>query len=130
MKKLIASISLVCYFAATCGVIVNAHYCMNKLASVHLFEKSANLCGKCGMATTELNGCCHDEVKVIKLEQDQNNTPIVSYDIAPLKLNFSDPSGFTVASYYKVGQQRHFCNHSPPLLSVQDIYLQNNVFRI
>lgn len=103
---------------------------MNKLASVHLFEKSANLCGKCGMVTTELNGCCHDEVKVIKLEQDQHTTPLLCYDIALLKLNLSDPSGFIVASFYKVEQQRHFYNHSPPLLYVQDIYLQNNVFRI
>ena len=103
---------------------------MNKLASVHLFEKSVNLCGKCGMVTTELNGCCHDEVKVIKLEQDQQNTPLLHYDIAPLKLKLSDPSGFIVASFYTIGQQRNFYNHSPPLLSVQDIYLQNNVFRI
>ena len=103
---------------------------MNRLASVHLFEKSADVCGRCGMKTHESNGCCHDEVKVVKLEQDQNKTTIGSYDIASVKVMVSVPSDFIVASFYNVDKQQHFHNHSPPLLSAQDIYLQNNVFRI
>ena len=130
MKKLIASISLLCYLAATCGVIINSHYCMNRLASVHLFEKSTAVCGGCGMETRKPGGCCHDEVKVIKLQQDQNNTPIVSYDISSLEIMVSVPSNFIVASFYNIDEQRHFHNHSPPFLPAQDTYLQNNVFRI
>jgi hypothetical protein len=130
MKKIIASISLLCYFAVTCGVIINSHYCMNKLASVHLFETAVDVCGRCGMDTHESNGCCRDEVKVVKLEQDQNKMAIASYGIPSIKAIISIPSDFIVSSSYNVDEQRHFHNHSPPLLSAQDTYLQINVFRI
>jgi hypothetical protein len=130
MKKIIASISLLCYFAVTCGVIINSHYCMNRLASVHLFETSVDVCGKCGMDTHESNGCCRDEVKVVKLEQDQNKMTIAAYGIYPIEAIISIPSDFIVTSSYNVDEQHHFHNHSPPLLSAQDTYLQINVFRI
>ena len=100
MKKLIASISLVFYFVATCGVVINSHYCMHRLASVHLFEKSANICGRCGMDTYELNGCCHDELKLIKLEADQNKIPIASYNIPSVEVMVSVPSDFFVANVF------------------------------
>ena len=102
MKKLIASISLVFYFAATCGVVINSHYCMNSLASVHLFEKFANICGRCGMDTYESNGCCHDELKLIKLEDDQNKIPIASYDIPSVEAMVSVPSDFFVANVFMI----------------------------
>lgn len=103
---------------------------MNRLASVHLFEKSADVCGRCGMDTHESNGCCHDEVKVLKVEQDQNKATIATYTIPALEIMVSVPSDFIATSFYNVVAQRHYHNHSPPLLSAQDIYLQNNVFRI
>jgi hypothetical protein len=130
MKKIIASISLLCYLTVTCGVIINSHYCMNRLASVHLFETSVDVCGRCGMDTHESNGCCRDEVKVVKLEQDQNKTTIASYDIPSFEAALSIPSDFIVTSSYNIDEKRHFHNHSPPLLSAQDTYLQNSVFRI
>ncbi len=130
MKKLLVSILVFCYFAATFGVMINRHYCMNRLASIHLFEKSADICGRCGMETHESNGCCHDEVKVLKVEQDQNKATVDSYTIPALEITVSVPSDFIAISFYNVVEQRHYHNHSPPLLSAQDIYLQNNVFRI
>ena len=130
MKKIIASISFVCYFAISCGVIINSHYCMNRLASVHLFKTSVDTCGLCGMDTHESNGCCRDEVKIVKLQQDQNKIPVLTYEIPALEKIVIIPSGFMVASFHNVNEHHHFHNHSPPLLSEQDIYLQNNVFRI
>lgn len=130
MKKVIASISLLCYLVVTCGVIINSHYCMNRLASIHLFETSVDVCGRCGMDTHESNGCCRDEVKVVKLEQDQNKTTIAVFDLPSLEPIVSVPSDFIATSFYNIDEQRHFHNHSPPLLSAQDTYLQINVFRI
>lgn len=130
MKKIIASISFLCYFTVTCGVVINSHYCMKRLASVHLFETSADVCEGCGMDTHESNGCCRDEVKVLKLVQDQNKLPVVSYEIPALEITAATPSDFIVASVKNTDEQRHFHNHSPPLLSKQDTYLQNNVFKI
>jgi len=130
MKKIIVSIAFMCYLLVTCGVIINSHYCMKKLASVHLFETSSDVCGRCGMDTHESNGCCHDEVKVVKLEQDQNKLTIASYDIPALEPIVSFPSHFIITATYNIDEPRHFHNHSPPLLSAQDTYLQNRVFRI
>ena len=130
MKKIIASISFLCYFAVTSGVVISSRYCMKRLASVHLYETSANNCGRCGMETDESNGCCRDEIKVLKLVLDQNKLPIISYEIPALEKIITVPSEFIVASFQNIDEQRHFHNHSPPLLSEQDTYLQNNVFRI
>ncbi|MBL0130647.1 MAG: hypothetical protein IPP43_05620 [Chitinophagaceae bacterium] len=130
MKLIFASISFLCYFMVTSGVTVNSHYCMKRLVSTHLFEVKAKVCGRCGMTTHTSNGCCRDEVKIFKLQQDQNKIPVVFYSIPALEKQVIIPSLFIAASFYNIDEQRHFHNHSPPLLSVQDIYLQNNVFRI
>lgn len=130
MKKIIASISFFCYFAVTSGVVISSHYCMKRLASVHFYETSSNECGRCGMDTDESNGCCRDEIKVLKLIQDQNKLPIITYQIPALEKIISVPSEFIVANFQNIDELRHFHNHSPPLLSAQDTYLQNNVFRI
>lgn len=82
------------------------------------------------METDESNGCCRDEIKVLKLVLDQNKLPIISYEIPALEKIITVPSEFIVASFQNIDEQRHFHNHSPPLLSEQDTYLQNNVFRI
>ncbi len=130
MKKIIFSISFLCYFAVSSGIVINSHYCMKRLVSVHLFEASPDVCGRCGMDTHESNGCCRDEVKVVKLQQDQNKITIASFELPSLEVVITIPSDFIVASFQNSEEQRHFHNHSPPLLSEQDTYLRNNVFRI
>jgi hypothetical protein len=130
MKKLVTSISLVCYLAVSSGIVINYHYCMNRLASTQLFATEKKVCGKCGMHTKKSNGCCHDELKVVKLVQDQNTFSQASYSIPSLETIVTVPSEFIVASFYHANEQKHFHNHSPPLLSDQDTYLQINVFRI
>ena len=82
------------------------------------------------MDTHESSGCCRDEVKVLKLQQDQNKLTIDSYQIPSLEIVVTTPSDFIVTSSYNIDEKCHFHNHSPPLLSAQDTYLQINVFRI
>jgi hypothetical protein len=130
MKKIAVSILLICYLAVSSGVIINFHYCMNRLASTELFAFEGERCGKCGMHTDESNGCCRDEVKIVKMVDDQKLTAAFSYVLPSLDAIFQKPSDFIVTSFYNVPLTRHFLNHSPPLLSAQDIYLQNSVFRI
>lgn len=130
MKKLIFAISFLCYFAVSSGIVINSHYCMKRLVSRSLFDKTPSVCGKCGMETHESNGCCRDEVKLLKLAQDQNKLTVESFELPSLEIPVSTPSAFIVALFQNTDVQRHFHNHSPPLLSSQDIYLQNNVFRI
>lgn len=124
------SILLVCYLAFSSGVIINFHYCMNRLASTELFAYEGDRCGKCGMHTDESNGCCRDEVKIVKMNDDQKLTTALSYVLPSLDALVQEPSEYIVTSFYNVPVARHFLNHSPPLLSTQDICLQNSVFRI
>ena len=130
MKKIIASITIFCYLVVTCGVIVNAHYCMNQLSSVHLFELKSEKCDLCGMDIHKSKGCCRDEVSVIKLVQDQNKIPVVSYDLNSPELFAITVSEFIVSPFTNpdINTQNNF--RPPPLLSRQDSYLQNSVFRI
>ncbi len=130
MKKIIASIILISYLAVTCGVIVNFHYCMNRLASTQFFEAESKTCGKCGMHTDDSNGCCRDEVKVIKMEVDQKAAFHISFELPALDALVCLPSQFINALFINAAETRHYHNHSPPLLTGQDTYLQNCVFRI
>ena len=130
MKKFILSIVAVCYFVVTCGVVINFHYCMDRLASTNFFVSEGKKCSRCGMDIHESNGCCRDEMQIVKLDEDQQKTVIGSYDIAAIEVLPVIPSEFLLAATYNISEKRHFHNHSPPLLSAQDTYLQNNVFRI
>jgi hypothetical protein len=102
---------------------------MDRLASTSFFGTEKKKCGQCGMDIHQSNGCCRDEVLVIKMNNDQDSHAIAFENTVPATLQFT-PSVFIVASFQHTEVQRHFHNHSPPLLSGQDIYLQHNVFRI
>jgi len=130
MKKFSVAILACYYLVAICGVSVNMHYCMKRLVSTQWFGEKADTCGKCGMDMHEYSDCCHDELKVAQLEEDQVKTPAVSYEIPAIDPIMVTPSEFMVARFHTEKTQLHFLNHSPPLLSAQDTYLQNNVFRI
>lgn len=130
MKKGIAAISFLLYFAVTSGIVINSHYCMKRLVSIHLFETKAKVCGLCGMDIHDSEGCCRDEVKVIKLVQDQVKIPVTLYEIPSVEAVVPVMTDYLFASIRKIDDKRNFNNHSPPLLSAQDTYLQNNVFRI
>lgn len=82
------------------------------------------------MDTNELNGCCHDEVQLVKMCDDQNFSTAFLFDLAAQDALYQKPSDFIITSFYNVPVARHFLNHFPPLLSAQDTYLQNSVFRI
>ena len=129
MKKAIAAIALFCYLAVSCGVVINFHYCMHRLASTRLFGSTKNVCGKCGVDSKKSNGCCHDEVKVVKLQQDQQSVQ-TGISIKSPGPTASLTSLFLILPFQNIDGIRHNSDHSPPLLPTQDIYLQNGVFRI
>lgn len=126
MKKGIAAILFLFYFAFSTGVIISYHYCMDEFDSLQLGDKKTEICGKCGMHSDDM-GCCNDQVKIFKIEDDQQaaavnfkfETPVTV--IEPL-LTWNE---IPVTSTYQLFTN----NHSPPL-SKQDTYLQNCVFRI
>lgn len=78
---------------------------------------------------TKNNGCCHDEVKIVKL-QDDYQTSSASFafkNIEPAVVAFNE---FLSLDLLKSNEPQVVTAHSPPLLSQQDIYIQNRVFRI
>lgn len=130
MKKLIAAISFIVYLAASSGVVINSHYCMKKLVSIHLFETKAEVCGFCGMEMHDNSGCCHDVTQFVKMVQDQVKIPVTVFELPAVEAVLPEQNEWMFSSLYNVDEERHFHNHSPPLISGQDTYLQNRVFRI
>lgn len=130
MRKIGVFILLLCYLAFSTGVIINSHYCMNKLASIQLFVAGSKECGKCGMHIDDSHGCCRDEVKVVKMDDDQKVTGAVAFDLHALTPLAQVPSEFIVTSFYNIPLQGYTSVQPPPLLKGQETYLQNCVFRI
>ena len=80
------------------------------------------------MHVSKSHGCCHDELKIVKL-QDDHQTSTASFELKSLP-----PAVITLAEFRLVETSNDrivdYLNHSPPLLHPQEIYLQNRVFRI
>ena len=126
MKKASAAILLTLYLAFSSGVVVSYHYCMNEFSSFKLGNSKTDICAKCGMHTKK-SGCCHDEVKIVKLQDDQQasllNFKLLSPAILAAPIAFFNEPVFT-------GNKKSALNsHSPPS-GKQDTYLLNCVFRI
>ena len=130
MKKFLATILILVYLVFSCGVVINFHYCMDRLASTSLFGGESKYCGKCGMHSDDSDGCCRDEIKVVKLDEDQQNAQALDFVFAAPQTGIHYSSLFICQPFQNADPSGHFHNHSPPLLSGQDSYLQYCVFRI
>jgi hypothetical protein len=126
MKKGIAAILLFFYFAFSTGVVISYHYCMDEFDSLQLGDKRSDFCGKCGMHTGKMH-CCNDEVKVFKIQDDQQAATIHFKFEAPVVI--VEPFPTWNETPVNSTHELFVTNHSPPL-SKQDTYLQNCVFRI
>jgi len=126
VKKAVIAILALLYIITTSGVVVNVHYCMGAVASVTYGHEAPESCGKCGMK--EKDGCCHSELKVVKLDdvhQQAVKAAQLSH-IAELPLVYFETA---VAAF---NSHKDFVNsyHSPPDSRVNAIYLSTGVFRI
>lgn len=68
MKRLLIIALLILHTAASSGTVLSLHYCMGSFASLSVGEKHGTGCDTCGM---EDKGCCHDDVKIIKIDGTQ-----------------------------------------------------------
>jgi hypothetical protein len=129
MKRILVAILLLVYFTVSTGFVINLHYCMDKMASVELGGSESEECGKCGMPTKEKDSCCRDEVKVVKLYQDQLTAHFIDFQIAAIA-TLVVPSEFLISPFKNTSLFTSHKAHAPPLISEQDTYLRNGVFRI
>ena len=131
MKKVLLTIAMSCYLLLSIGVSVNFHYCMNKLDSMHFFATESTYCNKCGMHIQKSHGCCRDEVKVVKVEDDQNKVASLHFELPQLAIVSQTPSEYLSASFYNGADLEKKGNEFyPPPLSESETYLKNCVFRI
>ncbi|MDB5251753.1 MAG: hypothetical protein JWP27_922 [Flaviaesturariibacter sp.] len=129
VKKALAAILLLAYFMVSTGFTVNLHYCMNKFQSWDV-GAAKEKCGRCGMKVRKASGCCRDEVKVVKLQQDVLGAAAIVYDLtAPAVVG----NAFFYADIVPHADRQPSLAplpHGPPMIGRQDTYLRNCVFRI
>lgn len=78
MRRFLAFILIFLYVGVSTGVVINYHYCMNKLTEVSLVMTDQHFsCSNCGSDDSK-DGCCSDEVKAMRISIDQNLTERIS----------------------------------------------------
>lgn len=102
---------------------------MNKYHSWELGAADDDNCGKCGMNTQKSDGCCRDELKVFKLDLDKVAAKAVVYQFSMPALPTTFISWFILPDIQRTVLQEYRIN-GPPLISKQDTYLNNRVFRL
>jgi hypothetical protein len=102
---------------------------MNKFHSWELGSSEKEKCGKCGMTSKKNSSCCHDEVKLIKLQQDTltAKSTIFSFAMPELVLVTTAYILHPFTSYQSVNS---LSLKGPPILSDQEVYIRNCVFRL
>ena len=126
MRKAVIAILALLYIITTSGVVVNVHYCMGAIASVTYGHETPESCGKCGMK--EKAGCCHSELKVVKLD-DAHQQSIKAEQLAQVA---ELPVVYFETAVAVCNSHKDFVNsyHSPPDNRINSVYLHTNVFRI
>lgn len=71
MKKVIILIVTLAYFVSTSGATIYLHKCMGKIVSWDFHGEKNDTCDKCGMHKNVAGNCCKDDVKVLKISNDQ-----------------------------------------------------------
>lgn len=67
MRKSITIVLAFIYLLTTSGIVISTHYCMGEVAGYALGHNDDHLCGVCGMSN---EGCCHDDLSVLKVKDD------------------------------------------------------------
>jgi hypothetical protein len=132
MKNFIVVILALVYFATTTGATLSLHYCMGKIAGWELGQNKAKTCGFCGMEKGEEkdNGCCKDEQKFIKNDNDQKfvesasvtfHFPVVAE--TPFYPSYANVQPVSV-------KEQNPVSHAPPRYRGLPIYISNRIFLI
>jgi hypothetical protein len=86
MKKILVLILTFSYLASASGIPVYFQQCMGKTIAWSFTDKEKDQCAMCGMHNSTSTGCCQEQVKVLKVHNDQNLPEVY------LKKIFSSPA--------------------------------------
>lgn len=130
MKKLIVLILSLVYLSTSSGMVLNVQYCFDKVSSFSL-NGFGNEDSCCGAIVEKSQGCCSDEVKVIK-PQESHEGAFASYLFNNPIQPFSTPRSFIDPPFIgPLRDQILRIRDSGHLLPADsEIYIKNCVFRI
>jgi hypothetical protein len=105
---------------------------MGKLAELSLWQTKNKTCGKCGMekADTKDNGCCKDEHKQLKLDDDHKQAE------GSYSWNILSPAAPTTAFFHSdftaapSTAEEFPVSNAPPFVAKAPTYLRLRVIRI
>lgn len=100
---------------------------MDRYASSELGTSNSEMCSKCGMPSSKANNCCHDVVKVIKIQDDQLANGL-DFQFAFVQTAEPKPEIPDVL-FLNTSNPQYISSHSPPGQQ-PDTYLLHCVFRI
>jgi hypothetical protein len=132
MKKIAVVILAFLYIITTTGANINLHYCMGELADWGLGSNESKTCGFCGMEKGDEkdNGCCKDELKFIKNDNDQKFVESATYTLKiPAVALLPVYTAFTCIQSASVKEQ-NAVSHAPPRYKGLPFYISNRTFLI
>ncbi|MFT4092207.1 MAG: hypothetical protein QM640_01115 [Niabella sp.] len=129
MKKITVFILTICYLLTTTGVVAISHFCMDKLSSVSFYTTAEKRCAKCGMKK-DAHSCCNDKEELLKINTDHFKAPVLAMALPSLDKMPVLITAFLLSPLENSKTDFTSLRHPPPLLPGNDIYLDNNVFRI
>lgn len=130
MRKITVIILALLYITASSGATMHLHYCMGKLIDWSLSENSkGQKCSNCGMEKVLHKGCCKDEHKQLKVDDQK---PVgANLSIVHLTSTAVISTFFELASVYvpSIIEQNPLTN-APPREQSVPLFIRNCVFRI
>lgn len=127
LKKILACILFLVYFSVSTGALVNIHYCMGTVKSIDFKISTSSMCKGCGMKNR--TGCCHDDLKIIKLTLDQQLTKLDTWFFDGIPEYVPHHISLALAGQSAENFSRTYY-HSPPDIRSRGIYLFDRVLRI
>lgn len=130
VKKLVVSILAVYYLAASIGVTIDMHYCMDRLVSWKVAAIQGDRSEVCGMEKTCKGRCCKDVHTTVKLDKDQKVSETV-FHLIPLVGSVPLPlySPLLPELMAVIDEPSPVSNAPPPGTHVP-LYVSNRVFRV
>lgn len=132
MKKFIVTILALVYITTSSGAMLHMHYCMGELANWDLGHNRSKTCGNCGMEKSEEkdNGCCKDEHKFVKNDNDQKTAEalVITFasQVIDLPIEYFSVLDIPVSSV----TEKHPVSHAPPRSNGVAVYIRNCSFLI
>ena len=99
---------------------------MDEFDSAQIGISGDDVCDKCGMHNAD--GCCREEVKVIKLSTSHIISQVSNIDMSLVEIPVAYSDLF-FTSLQNTSRQFPTLDHGPPIAD-EDVYLRNCVFRI